>query len=590
MTQEAVRLRDRGRIAARVARWALPALCTLGVYANALHNPFISDDSALIGENIAVVQPTISHLRTLWTISYTEALDRNERVVSLFEEDPNGDIRTVYRPITTSTYWLTSLLSGMDPLAFRLGNVALHALAATVLGGWAATFFGDGIGLLVALVIALHPLATDVVNRISGRADILMLLAVGGILTTQCRAREYGWTWARTALVFLLAIVAFGSKESAVIVIPLAVLQNISGRPRDGTWRFVLALGAPLLLYGALRGSVLHWAPYVPVPQTDLFDNPLLRMSTLDRAPAFGSLALHYLRLLFVPWPLLGFDSPVSIPTWNDAAALAGLAFVAMLSLVGTWLVMRRRSPLGISIGWFLATLVVFGHIVTPVAVYHEVRFAYEFLGAFALLVGWAMHAAVPGSRAWRIAGLAAFALLTVGYAGLTVARNPDFASLGTLLRADFSHRPDGAATVDRMARMADEERRWPQAEELYRKTLQLAPWSSQAKEDLAVFLARQGKMAEAKSLWQAAVRDNASPTAMLRLGTLAIDTNDFATARELLTRAANLTPRDKWIAYNRAVLEDHLGNKAEAIQRLESLIAEHPDFAPARVALQQLQ
>jgi tetratricopeptide (TPR) repeat protein len=574
---------------ARIGRWVLPALCTLGVYANALHNPFISDDSALIAENVAIVRPTISHLRTLWTISYTEALDRNEHVVSLFDEDPNGDIRTVYRPITTSTYWLTSLLSGTDPLPFRLGNVALHALAATVLGGWAATFFGDGIGLLVALVIAVHPLATDVVNRISGRADILMLLAVGGILATQCRAQRYGWSWARAGLVFLLALIAFGSKESAVIVIPLAILQYVWVRPRDGTWRFALALAGPLLLYGALRRSVLHWAPYVPVPQTDLFDNPLLRMGVLDRVPAFGSLALHYLELLFVPWPLLGFDSPVSIPTWNDPAALAGLAFAIILLLVGTWLVVRR-NPLGISIGWFLATLVVFGHIVTPVAVYHEVRFAYEFLGAFALLVGCAMHAAVRGSRAWRVVGFAAFALATVGYAGLTVARNPDFESLGTLLRADFSHRPDGAATVDRMARMLDEERRLPQAEELYRKTLQLAPWSSQAKEDLAVFLARHGKMAEAKGLWQAAVRDNASPTAMLRLGTLAIDTNDLATARELLTRAASLTPRDKWIAYNRAVLEDHLGNKAEAIQRLESLIAEHPDFAPARVALQQLQ
>ena len=577
--------------------FVLLAAIGLCLYASAIRNPFLSDDVALLNDNAAIVHPTLEGLFGLWTIAYTQGLDQNGRVISLMDEDPNGQIRTVYRPVTTTTYWLNAILTGLTPEAFRLVNICLHALGAWLVGVWIAQLFGPFAGLVASLAIVVHPLATDVINRIVGRSDILMIVGVAGFLATQRTAERYGWTWGRTLVGALAATLGLGSKESAMIVLPLALVQAIVARSRTSlastkAWRGAIAIGVPFAAYLVGRRMVLHWAPYAAVPQFDLYSNPVIGMSLVDRLPAVGALTIDYLRLLIWPRPLMGFDSPIALPTWADPVAWTGLVLFGGVG-VSAIVLAGRRHPLAVAAGWFFFGFLIVGQVLTPIGAYREVRFAYELLGALGVVVGYLTVATFEGTPGYlRLVGVAVLSLVLLSAASLVSTRNRDFQSLRSLLEADLRYRPESAAAVSRLARLLDREGPAQQgrAEDLYRKAVTMAPWSAQAKEDLAEFLAARGRKAEAKRLWEDAVELKQSPSAMLRLGNMALDEGDFSTAQRYLTQAERLTPGSSWVAYNLAVLDDKRGDHAGAIRRLEELLARDPTFGPARAGLDQIK
>ncbi len=579
--------------------WPLAlALAALALYANALHHPFLSDDTALIGENAGVTEPTVVSLGRLWTIGYTQGLSRTGHVISLLEEDPTGTLRTVYRPITTSSYWLNALLTGASPVGFRVGNVLLHALAAWMLGLWTARFVGTPAGMVASALVLVHPLATDVVNKIAGRADILMLLGVAAFLVVQRAAQGSGWTWGRTLVGGVAAWVALGAKETGVIVVPLALVQGLlppspTSTRREVTtrhaWRGALALGVPIAAYALARMLVLRWAPYAPAPRWDLLGNPLIGRSLLERLPAIGALTLDYLRLLVIPWPLLGFDPPNVVPARFDAWSALGLVTLATMcaSIVA---LTRRHHPAALAATWFVATFLIVGHVVTPLFAYREARFAYDMLGALAVAIACVASAVRAAPRVLARASVAALVVAVLVGAVAVVVRNRDFTSLQTLLEADLRHRPDSAAAMLRLAGVYEQGGRSRDAEALYRASVAAAPSSAQAKEELGTLLLAHGRRDEATAMLRQAVEIAPSNTALVTLARLALDRDDVPSAAEYLRQAERIAPDDPYVGYNLAVLADKRGDRAGAIRRLEQVLVRNPEFRLARDGLAQIR
>ncbi|KAM6153843.1 protein O-mannosyl-transferase TMTC1 isoform 2-T2 [Erethizon dorsatum] len=83
-----------------------------------------------------------------------------------------------YRPLCVLTFKLNILLTGMDPFYFHAVNVILHCLVTLVLMYTCdrAVFRSRGLAFVTALLFAVHPVHTEAVAGIVGRADVLACL------------------------------------------------------------------------------------------------------------------------------------------------------------------------------------------------------------------------------------------------------------------------------------------------------------------------------------------------------------------------------------------------------------------------------
>ncbi|KAG8512279.1 Protein O-mannosyl-transferase TMTC1 [Galemys pyrenaicus] len=83
-----------------------------------------------------------------------------------------------YRPLCVLTFQLNILLTGMDPFYFHAANVILHCLVTLVLMYTCdkTVFRNRGLAFVTALLFAVHPVHTEAVAGIVGRADVLACL------------------------------------------------------------------------------------------------------------------------------------------------------------------------------------------------------------------------------------------------------------------------------------------------------------------------------------------------------------------------------------------------------------------------------
>ncbi len=141
-------------------------LAAIVVYLNALPNGFTYDDVPVIIENPAT-DPGAPWWepwrRTWWSLG-----------------EWAGDADRPYRPLTVQTFALERRLFGDQPLPFHAANVLLHA-AISVAVWWLARRLGASAlgGLLAGMLFAVHPIHTEAVTNIVGRAE---LMSIGGML------------------------------------------------------------------------------------------------------------------------------------------------------------------------------------------------------------------------------------------------------------------------------------------------------------------------------------------------------------------------------------------------------------------------
>ncbi|HRX85974.1 MAG TPA: hypothetical protein P5572_13225, partial [Phycisphaerae bacterium] len=202
----------------------LVAVAALLVYANTLANGFALDDVPIVqtNPNVTAAGPA----GRAWTTPYWPQSNRGDR----------DDL--LYRPLTIQTYRWQYALGGATAWPFHLVNLLLHA-AISVGVWWLARRLGAGVaGALVAgLIFAVHPIHTDAVSNIVGRAELLAaagtLLAVICALTARQRAgardnrRAIMWWVAAWAA----AAAALASKENGVSALALVAFLA------SGLWR-----------------------------------------------------------------------------------------------------------------------------------------------------------------------------------------------------------------------------------------------------------------------------------------------------------------------------------------------------------------
>ncbi|KAH9490464.1 Protein O-mannosyl-transferase tmtc2 [Bulinus truncatus] len=264
-----------------------------------------------------------------------------------------------YRPLCVLTFRLNYLLGGLAPWGYHLGNVICHAATTLAFTALAGAFIKTGPGTLAAgLLFAAHPIHTEAVAGIVGRADTLACLFF--LLTLACYMRYVDrrtfhgggggcgrWPWAASALV--LSAAAMLTKEQALTVLAVCwtydvfvaqrttVMELITFRiVRKGNFRNTLEGTLLLAACGSvLLGFRIYFMGNKP-PEFAPSDNPASDSdSLLTRALTYNYLPSLNFWMLLCP-TVLSFDwSMDSIPlveSLGDVRNLSTCAFYACLA------------------------------------------------------------------------------------------------------------------------------------------------------------------------------------------------------------------------------------------------------------------
>ncbi|HSW51088.1 MAG TPA: hypothetical protein VLH09_12980 [Bryobacteraceae bacterium] len=353
----------------------------------------------------------------------------------------------IYRPVTTLSFLLnySVLGNGPSPAGYHWISFLLHVLnvwlvyelALVLLARPAPAFFA-------AALWGVHPIATEAVTNVVGRADLLAALAVLAALLLYLRG-------AAPAILALIAGLGFLAKENAIVLPGLMLLCDVAkvGAPARPLRMRVVALAsvsAALLAVLAARAGVFAQLPW---PQLVFHDN-ILRSLGFWQA-RFTAIKVVGLDLWLLLWPLpLASDrsyDQIAPAGWMDVAAWTALALVAGLLILA--FTMRRRSPLVFWLaGFFGIALLPTSNLVVQIGSPMAERFLYlpamAFAVAFAALAWWRLP---PRFRAYF---LGAVLLL---YTGRTWARNADWQSNLTLALADTKTAPRSARLHDALAK-----------------------------------------------------------------------------------------------------------------------------------------
>ncbi|KAM4672190.1 protein O-mannosyl-transferase TMTC1 [Amazona ochrocephala] len=152
-----------GRHGGAAAAAVLAGLCAL-CYGNSLRGEFVHDD--------------------VWAIVNNPDVRAATPVAAVFANDfwgkrmAENTSHKSYRPLCVLTFKLNILLAGMNPFYFHAVNVILHCLVTLVLMYTCdkAVFKDCRLAFVTALFFAVHPIHTEAVTGIVGRADVLACL------------------------------------------------------------------------------------------------------------------------------------------------------------------------------------------------------------------------------------------------------------------------------------------------------------------------------------------------------------------------------------------------------------------------------
>ncbi len=420
---------ERVKIVAVVAAAVLP-------FVNALGNGFTVDDAYLVLGNRDI--RSLSNIGSFFLGAWGGTID------SQFYGSMNAGY---YRPLSMTLYAFEYALFGYVPAFWRAVSIALHTSISLLVYSMASRLARNAAvaspsgrseiesshrgALVAALVFAVHPVHSEVLNPATYQTTLLATLAV----LCAVRLHMESFSWSRSALISLALLAGFLSKENALSAPLLLPLYDLALREGVGRRRFHLptyafsALG--LLGYLAVRHFLLQGSGF------GFFgDAPaqVVALTMLKVVVLYGQLLLFPLFLCpFYDWYIVSATDRLL-----DLDVLGGAFILVFLcaAIVALWLGKRRTAAFGLA--WVAITLLPVAQLVPILNVAAE-RFLYLPSAGFCLF--FAVIARWDRSRA----SLLVLGLLLAVFALRTAARNPDWRddiALNLAFARDFPHTP----------------------------------------------------------------------------------------------------------------------------------------------------
>ncbi len=484
--------------------WAVLILlvAVFGVYAPALWNGFVWDDTALI-----LRDPLIRSWRLI-----PEGFNH-----FLFVDATASDF---YRPLQRLTYTFDYAFVGVQPLLYHAMSVLWHALAALALFLFAEEFLSSFaierrhsrlIALFAASIWAIHPVQSAAVVYVSGRADPLS--ALFGFLGLYLVIRAAELSGARKLLLLVasgLALLLSALSKESGLIFPMTALLFFALRKN---WRDLFKTAAICLIVAAVYFPLRFGAEHTAAPQLTPPAPLLVRPIIIARAVA------EYAGLIVFPWNLhmdrdvetqpSGFsDASLAHAAWRELQTLLGLALIAAF-FYWLWRA-RKRPPVFACLLFAVVTyLPVSGIVVLNAsAAEHWIYLPTAFLFLAAALEIATFRASAKFARSTIAVAAVVFSVWIVFLGARTFARTFDWRDQRTFLERTVAHGGDSARMLINLAGLEISEGKLDDASVHLHTALQKKP---------------------------------DQPLATINLAAVALKENDFKLARELLNRATQM-------------------------------------------------
>ena len=486
-------------------RLALLWVLVLAAYSNSFQAGLVFDNAGIILHDPRIQDATPQNVWQILTEGY-------------WRVNPTSG---AYRPVTSLSYLLNYAVldDGPRPEGYHKINITLHAVNVSLVYALGILMLGEPApALALAALWGLHPLLTESVTNVVGRADLLAAFGVlAGLL---CYTRSFSATGRRKlvwtmALVFAQTIGLF-SKENAAVLPAMMLLYDLTWSER-ATWRERIpayaALTAPFVVFFLLSRELLTHMVIIPS------ENPLVgagfwtaRLTAIKDVGKFLWLFLWPIRLSadysYNAVPL----SAWRLTSWEDAKTFISLAICLGSSMLALrW--RRSQKPLFFFILFFFVALAPTSNLIILIGSIMGERFMYlPSIGLAGCLVV-AIHAIgarlsvrrpMAAQTAWLAMGLACLAL-----SARTYARNYDWRDEFSLWTSAVKVCPAAARPHMNLGlALSTMPGRLPDAILKYEAALRIRPDYAQAHYNLGIALSKTpGRLPDAIAEFQAVLR-----------------------------------------------------------------------------------
>ncbi|MDP1854064.1 MAG: tetratricopeptide repeat protein [Candidatus Omnitrophota bacterium] len=533
---------------------ALIAIVGFYIYANCLDGKFIWDDVWYVKNNFHIKH--WSHIRKIFTSD-------------IYLRTDFGTGNAFYRPLQMFSYMIDYSVWKLNVKGYHLSNIALHILTALSIYWLINILWRDQyLSLFTALLFITHPIHTEAVDYIAGRADSLAALFViisFVLYIKQIDGRRMGISF----LMLASYILALLSKEYSLILLGVLLLYSYTFKRSLKNRGFYLILIASFS-YILLRLTILKKLLIVQLS----FDNGFL-----ERIPGFFVAITNYIRLLVFPFNL-HMEYGIDLFDIRDPKAIAG-ALSAILLLFFAFKKRKTDKLAFFSVSWFFITLLPVSNLY-PINAYMAEHWLYLPSLGFFLIVArflWSLF------RTARFRSIALFCVLALAsfYSYLTIKQNEYWRDPIVFFQRTLEYSPYSARLYLNLANAYSDSGRYDEAIGSYKKAIELLPDCADAYTNFGVVYSRLGRHEEAIALYKKAIEiapDNAQ--AYTNLGNAYMDIGRHNEAIVLYRKAIEINKGHAEAYYNLGVAYDRLENPKEAIIAYRKAIEINPAHTDA--------
>ncbi|KAJ1371662.1 hypothetical protein KIN20_033649 [Parelaphostrongylus tenuis] len=470
-----------------------------------------------------------------------------------------------YRPLTTLTFWLNYRLHGLWTPPYHIVNIILHVLSSALVFFLAKSmqalsseplvshFVWDE-ALVAAAMFAVHPVHTEAVANISGRAELMMsAFALSSLLYYDFCLRNSVFNLFNTVVICILVMASVGSKEQGVTILPVFLLLeifNYSPKKRGMVVLRCTLVATFTVTIVLLRLSINGFS----MPKFTELDNAAAFVG--DRWLRLASYCYQWLvnvRLLVFPHSLC-FDYSMgcvpAVESWTDYRALS-LPFVFAMVVCTVIFLYKSNDRL-------LYLSVVLG-VVT-------------FLPASNLLV----------TRLFKNTDKFLAALLIIA-ASKTYQRSEEWRTELDLYTSGLRVCMKNAKVHYNLGKVLSKIGDVDGAEHNYWNAIRLNPNYEHALNNLANILEAKGRRKEAELLLRKAVQNKPTfATAWMNLGITLMNQNKYQEALQSFHQSLRLRPFSADCLFNIGNLYQKMGQPQEALEAWMNATRLDPSHTPA--------
>ncbi|XP_064073545.1 protein O-mannosyl-transferase Tmtc3 isoform X2 [Vanessa tameamea] len=462
---------------------AILVLACILVYHNCLYCGFVFDDISAIKENRDLrPQTPISNifLNDFWG-------------TPIHKEQSHKS----YRPLTVLTFRWNYAVHGLQPAGYHLVNLLLHALVSLLYYRVCAMFLPEFASFVAAILFAVHPIHSEAVTGVVGRAEMLSSLFFLGALLCYARAatkRRYT-DWRYVAACTACVGIAMLCKEQGItitavcVVYELFVAQKRRGNNTGRSWfeywgkggwgcacgeaaRRVATVCCATLALLAARLHVMG----AQLPVFTRFDNPAgaalppARHLTFAYLPALNAWLLTLPEALCCDWTM---GTVALLRSWRDPRNLATFALATTLIAGAIHALRTRCSALSMGLALLVLPFLPASNLFFPVGFVVAERVLYMPSMGWCLLVahGWRL---VAKKRAKLAA--AALIFLLMAFSAKTYVRNWDWKTEYSIFASGLKVNRNNAKLYNNVGHALEAEGKYAEALEFFKTAVNVQP------------------------------------------------------------------------------------------------------------------